>query len=94
MNQDVDNNGKVDIAAGCRGISAYRVVTLPNGRKRMQHFIDPVPEEFLDLYVPWPWQERLLPIGAYTSIWPDAKGNDWSKAKPENFGPDWRPAPR
>lgn len=75
----------VEIAAGCPGMNAY---------VRGKRMVVPVPDEFLDFYVPWPWQERLLPVGAYTTLWPDWKGNDWSKVKPDGFGPDWRPTPR
>jgi hypothetical protein len=74
---------KIEIAAGCVGISAYQ------GRK---HVVLPVPEAFLEFYVPEPWQERLLPVGAYTSLWPNPRGKEWSRVKPENWGPDWRPA--
>jgi len=84
---DFGNNGKIDIAAGCPGIWKYDFRT----RKRT---VEPIPDEWSDFFVPWPWQERVLPVGAYTSMWPDWKGNDWSKHKPEGFGPDWRPAPR
>ena len=72
----------VEIAAGCLGISTYQ---------GFKHVIQPVPEEYLEYYVPGPWQERLLPVGAYTSLWPNERGNSWSKVKPDGFGPEWRP---
>jgi hypothetical protein len=73
---------KIETASGCRGISSY---------KAGKHAVLPVPEEFKNLYVPRPWQEQLLPVGAYKSLWPNSQGNDWVKVKPENFGPGWRP---
>jgi hypothetical protein len=78
---------RVEVAAGCPGINTYDMRT----RRRV---VVPVPDEFLDLYVPWPWQERVLPVGAFVSLFPNWLGNDWSKSKPDGWGPDWRPAPR
>ncbi|MCU0246383.1 MAG: hypothetical protein MUC42_07400 [Bryobacter sp.] len=77
----------IEIAAGCPGIHSYD----PKTRRRVTL---PVPDEFADFFVPWPWQERVLPVGAYVSLWPDWKGNDWSKVKPDNWSADWRPAAR
>jgi hypothetical protein len=50
-----------------------------------------VPDEFKNYYVPWPWQGKPLPVGAFKSLFPTARGNDWSKVAPEGWGPDWRP---
>lgn len=81
------NSGKVEVAAGCPGIYQFDHKTRKRG-------VAPIPDEWADYYVPWPWQERVLPVGAYVSLWPNWMGNDWSKVRPEGFGPDWRPAPR
>jgi hypothetical protein len=74
----------IEIAAGCPGINFY-------DRSTFKRSVQPVPDEFLDFFVPWPWQERLLPVGAYTSLWPSPRGNDWSKVKPANWSANWRP---
>ena len=58
-------------------------------RKRM--VMKPVPDAFLYYYVPWPNWKRTLPVGAYTSLWPNARGNDWTKVKPAGFNEYWRP---
>jgi hypothetical protein len=71
-----------EIAAGCPGMNTY---------VKNKRVVVPVPDEFLDYYVPVPWQERLLPVGAYTSLWPRWDGKDWNKTQPEGWGPDWRP---
>jgi hypothetical protein len=72
----------IEIAAGCPGISSYA---------NRKHVVVPVPEQYLGCYVPGPWQERVLPAGAFTSLWPDGRGQEWSRIKPEGWGPDWRP---
>jgi hypothetical protein len=74
----------IEIAAGCLGINSY-------DRSTFKRSVQPVPDEFLDFFVPWPWQERLLPVGAYTSLWPSPRGNDWVKVKPANWSANWRP---
>jgi hypothetical protein len=74
----------IEIAAGCPGISVYDKATF-------KRTVAPVPDEFLDFYVPTPWQEHILPVGAYTSLWPSDRGNDWSKVKPAGWNEDWRP---
>ena len=78
---------KVETASGCPGVNVYDFKT----RKRT---VQPIPDEWLDYFVPTPWQERTLPVGAYVSLWPNWLGNEWVKVPPEGWGPDWRPASR
>ena len=58
---------------------------------KMEHYIAPIPDWMKDYYVPWPWWRQVLPVGAFTGLWPSARGNDWSKIKPEGFDANWRP---
>ncbi len=51
----------------------------------------PVPEQYKDLPIPWITVGYSLPVGAYTSLWPNSRGNDWTKVKPENWGSGWLP---
>lgn len=58
---------------------------------KMTRYLAPIPAGFEDYYVPWPYWKRTLPGGAFTGLFPNAKGNDWSAVKPANYSEHWRP---
>ena len=83
-------------AAQATGMVTYVKVpwTGKNGKQigfRMEKRVVPVPEQFKNLVIPWQYVGKNLPVGAFTSLFPNAKGNDWSGVKPDGFGPGWLP---
>jgi hypothetical protein len=42
----------------------------------------PIPEEYKNMAIPWNYVGRALPVGAFTSLWTNSQGTDWSKVRP------------
>ncbi len=80
--QSTPENWNATAGANSKGITTYTGAT---------RSVQPVPQEFANYFIPWPSVGRALPAGAFVTLFPNAKGNDWSKVKPENWGPNWRP---
>jgi hypothetical protein len=76
-------------AEKCPGIYAKSKGLVTSRRDRL--VIEPVPAEFTGYYVPFYNMGRVLPLGAYTGLWPNCRGSDWVINKPEGFGVGWRP---
>ena len=69
-------------AAQATGMSTY---------VNRKHVVVPVPEEYRQFVIPWQYVGKDLPVGAFVSLFPNARGNAWVKGKPAGFGVGWLP---
>ena len=74
-------------AWGATASKATGLTTFVNGKQ----VVVPVPEAYKNMVIPWQYVGKALPIGAFTSLFPNARGNDWSKVRPAGWGEGWLP---
>jgi hypothetical protein len=43
----------------------------------------PIPAQYANMAIPWQYAGRPLPVGAFTSLWTNSQGTDWSKVRPQ-----------
>jgi hypothetical protein len=78
-------------AGQASGQSSYVKETQPNGTQAWVYKPTAVANEYAGYYVPPQYVGHPLPIGAFKTLFPNSQGTDWSKVKPEGWGPNWRP---
>jgi hypothetical protein len=78
-------------ASQATGMNGYGRVPLASGGVLRTRSPTAVPQQYANYYIPPNYVGRQLPVGAFTSLFPNSQGTDWSMVKPANWGPNWRP---